>query len=113
VKVIAPEKAKVVWYPGLEEATLNPSSVGLRPGYPYRLQVSGLGSKKDLTVFPKIEVYGSLVPRAGMDVAKHPVPIHITERDVESLLEGKMITNLLPRRPRTSSESFLKARGTD
>jgi fimbrial isopeptide formation D2 family protein len=94
VKVIAPENAKVVWYPGLEEATLNPSSVGLRPGYPYRLQVSGLGSKKDLTVFPKIEVYGSLVPRAGMDVAKHPVPIHITERDVESLLEGKMITKI-------------------
>ncbi len=94
VKFIAPENAKVVWYPGTDDATLNPASVGLRPGYPYRVQVSGLGPKKDITLYPSIEVRGSLVPRTGMDVSKHPVPIHITERDVESMIEGKMVTKV-------------------
>src|SRR5438128_1453015 len=62
VKVIVPEGAKTTWYPGTVQAlvTASGTTVGLRPGYPYRFEVSGVGENKDARIWPSIEVRGAL-----------------------------------------------------
>jgi uncharacterized repeat protein (TIGR01451 family) len=94
VKVTAPDSGKVTWYPGTNSATQTSTAVGLRPGYPYRLQISGMPSHKGEVLFPSIEVRGSLVPRPGLDVTKHPVPVVLTERDIEKAIQGQMVTKV-------------------
>ena len=83
VTVGVPEGGKVTWYPTLRDEQTTAAPVGLRPGYPSRFRVSDLG-RPGVSLYPSIEVRGSLVPRAGLpDVSKHPVPIAIHQGEGE------------------------------
>jgi uncharacterized repeat protein (TIGR01451 family) len=94
VTVAVPEGGQVTWFPTLRDETTTSSPVGLRPGYPYRFQISGVGPKGTY-LYPSIEVRGSLVPRAGLpDVSKHPVPIAFTGDDIDHALLGRMVTKV-------------------
>lgn len=92
VTVNLPEGGKVTWYPMLPPEQVS-AAAGLRPGYPYRFQISELG-RKGVALYPSIEVRGSLVPRPGLDVTKHPVPIAFTGDDIDRALEGRMVTKV-------------------
>jgi hypothetical protein len=92
VTVGLPEGGKVTWYPTLPAEQTSPAA-GLRPGYPYRFRISEFGHK-GVSLYPSIEVRGSLVPRPGLDVTKHPVPIAFTGDDIDRALEGRMITKV-------------------
>ena len=95
-RVMAPAGAKVTWYPGTNQAvSMAPGiGVGLRPGYSYRIELANVGERKTETIFPSIEVVGTLVTRPGMNVADHPVPITLTEDDLVRILEGRMLTKV-------------------
>jgi len=92
VTVAVPEGGKVTWYPMLPPEQASPAA-GLRPGYPYRFQISDFG-RKGVLLYPSIEVRGALVPRPGLDVTKHPVPIAFTGDDIDRALEGRMVTKV-------------------
>ncbi|HKB03791.1 MAG TPA: hypothetical protein VKD90_16320 [Gemmataceae bacterium] len=94
VTVSAPDGAKVTWHPMSAEATTTDRAVGLSPGYRYRFQLSGIPAAKGAELFPSVEVRGSLVPRPGLDVAKHPVPILFSDRDIERALDGRLVTKV-------------------
>src|SRR5262245_53004179 len=94
VTVSLPEGGKVTWYPTLRDEQTTAGPVGLRPGYPYRFRLSEVG-RKGVSLYPSIELRGSLVPREGLtDVSKHPVPIAFTGDDIDRALEGRMITRV-------------------
>jgi len=96
VKVIGPEGSKTTWYPqtSLAAATRMGTPVGLRPGYSYRFEMANVGLRNNQTIWPSIEVRGSLVPKPNMNPADHPVPIFMTEEDVERILEGRFVTKI-------------------
>lgn len=95
VTVDAGPGAQVTWQPGTKETTTTAGPVGLRPGYPYRFQLSDLPAARGVTLYPSIEVRGSLVPRPGLtDVSKHPVPILLTDHDIDRVLDGRLVTKI-------------------
>jgi hypothetical protein len=95
-KVMAPPGAKVTWYPRTNQAESMASgtTVGLRPGYSYRFELAIVGERKTETIYPSVEVVGTLITRPGMNVADHPVPITFSEEDLGRILEGRMLTKV-------------------
>src|SRR5262245_60978568 len=72
-----------------------PVQVGLRPGYIYRLKVTGFPSNPWLELHPTVEVIGSLCLTPCMAASKHPAPIYLSELDAERLLNGSLITKVI------------------
>jgi hypothetical protein len=94
VTVTAPTGTKTTWHP-LTSYAKTTAAAGLRPGYLYRFQLSDVPGLKGSSLFPSIEVRGTLIPRKGMpDISKHPVPITFTDHDIDQIVEGKMITKV-------------------
>jgi uncharacterized repeat protein (TIGR01451 family) len=96
VKIWAPEGSKTTWHPQtpLAVATSEGERVGLRPGYTYRFELANVGSHSNATIWPSIEVRGALVPRPNMNVADHPIPIILSEFDIDRILEGRLLTKV-------------------
>lgn len=65
---------------------------GFRPGYRYPLRVDVPGSQ---SLFPVLEVRGSIVPRPGMKYMEYPATITVTADDVAKALNGKFITKVI------------------
>ena len=69
-----------------------PVQVGLRPGYAYRVRLSGLTNHSGLSLQPTLEVHDSLrLPRRGM-AADFPVAVDFTDADIERVLAGERVT---------------------
>ena len=69
-----------------------PVQVGLRPGYAYRVRLSGLTNHSGLSLQPALEVHDSLrLPRRGM-AADFPVAVEFTDADIERTLAGERVT---------------------
>jgi uncharacterized repeat protein (TIGR01451 family) len=72
-----------------------PVTVGLRPGYMYRVQVANLPNRPGVSFFPTLEVRGTLVPRPGLNPAEHPVPIVLSAADIDRVQGGAFLTKVL------------------
>lgn len=72
-----------------------PVSVGLRPGYIYRLKVTGFPSRPWVELYPTIEVRGSLRLPPDLPASRHPAPVYLSELDMERLLDGSFITKVM------------------
>lgn len=95
VSVTAPAGTKVTWQPGTAEAATTPGPVGLRPGYWHRFQLAGLPGSPETFLYPSVEVRGTLIPRPGLpDVSRHPVPIAITDADIDAITAGRLVTKV-------------------
>ncbi len=96
-RVIAPDGVKVTFHPGTPIAKQFdvPVMVGFRPGYAYRLELTNLPNHPGETLYPLLEVRGSLVPRAGMNIADFPAPIYITQGDIEKATSGGLVTKVI------------------
>lgn len=68
-----------------------PIVVGLRPGYLYRMQISHLPGHPGISIYPSLEVCGSLHLPPKLNAARFPVPVVLTEADLESVLAGNLI----------------------
>jgi uncharacterized repeat protein (TIGR01451 family) len=71
-----------------------PVQVGLRPGYIYRLKVTGFPSSPWLELHPTLEVIGSLRLPPTMPASQHPAPVYLSELDAERLRNGSLITKV-------------------
>ncbi|MEZ6143197.1 MAG: hypothetical protein R3B84_21745 [Zavarzinella sp.] len=92
VHATGPQGSTVTWQPGTPIATKVNGAVGLRPGYPFRMKLSDLPDRPGVELFPTFEVRGTLVPRPGMDVSKHAVPVIFSDRDIEDATAGRLVT---------------------
>jgi uncharacterized repeat protein (TIGR01451 family) len=80
--------------PSLDEKPA-PVTVGLRPGYVYRVRLSGFPGRPGLTLFPTLEVVGSLHLPPHQRAADYPAPAVLTEEDVERVLAGSLVTKVI------------------
>lgn len=94
VTITGPKGTEVTYQPGSAKAISTAEPVGLRPGYPYRVELSKLPEVKNRSLYPSIDVRGVLTQRPGFDVMKYPVSIVFTEQDIEKVIDGKMITKV-------------------
>ncbi|HEY7328229.1 MAG TPA: DUF11 domain-containing protein [Gemmataceae bacterium] len=68
-----------------------PVVVGMRPGYFYRMRLSNLPGHPGLSIFPTVEVRGSLKLSPKLNAANYPAPVVLTEADIESVVAGNLI----------------------
>jgi len=96
-KILAPAGVRVTAFPDSPNAKMfaAPSLFGFRPGYVYRMELAGLPNKPDATLYPEIEVRGSLVPRPNMNYMEYYAPIAFSESDIEKALGGALITKVI------------------
>jgi uncharacterized repeat protein (TIGR01451 family) len=72
-----------------------PVVVGLRPGYVYRVQLSGFPGHPEVSLYPTVEVRGSLFRMKRMDPSAYPAPVVLSEEDVRAAIGGSMVTKVI------------------
>lgn len=96
VEIRAPEGVKVSLAVGgaFDAPQATPRSVGLLIAPVYRLRVSNMPGAEGFEVFPTIEVIDRLYPPPG-EQRRFPIPIELTEEDLQLALEGKFVTRVI------------------
>src|SRR5947209_8451215 len=91
LRLLGPAGVTATVFPGhARPADLTlPSVVGLRPGYRYRLRLTGLPDQPPGTaLYPSIEVHGMLHLPPDLSPAQYPVPVPFTAEDFRRALGG-------------------------
>lgn len=96
-KFLTPKGVRVTAYPGTSLSRMyeTPATVGLRPGYVYRFELSNLPYYPGVSIFPEVELRGTLVPRPGMKYMDYPIPILLSESDIEKVIKGVVLTKVI------------------
>jgi uncharacterized repeat protein (TIGR01451 family) len=83
---------RATFYQGRRERSFDaPVAVGMRPGYAYRLRLSNLPGHPGVSIFPTLEVRGSLKLSPKLKAANYPAPVVLAEADIESVMAGNLI----------------------
>jgi len=96
-KFLTPAGVRVTAYPGAKISKMldTPVVVGLRPGYVYRFELTNLTYHPTRSLFPEVEIRGTLVPRPGMKYMDYPIPLTFSAVDIERVLNGALITKVI------------------
>lgn len=73
---------------------VTPLRIGLLIAPVYRIKVSNLPGREGEEVFPTIELIDRLYPPRGQE-RRFPVPIELTEEDLQLALDGKYVTRVI------------------
>jgi uncharacterized repeat protein (TIGR01451 family) len=94
VRFSGPAGVKVTFYRGGPTGHTfdTPCTVGLRPGYSYRVEVSGMPRFPGVKLYPELAVYGSLALPHHMKLADYPAAIHFRDEDFQSSLADALVT---------------------
>ena len=97
VRFIGPPGLRATFYQGEPRGRAfdTPVVVGMRPAYPYRIQFSHLPGHPGASIYPTLEVRGSLNLTPKLNAAAYPAPVVLTEADLESVLAGNLVTKLV------------------
>jgi uncharacterized repeat protein (TIGR01451 family) len=97
IRLLGPEGLRVTFYQGTvsPRTVAVPATVGLRPGYVYRMKVSGFPGLPGATLFPSLEVRGSLRLPHQFNAADHPAPVAISNEDVTHVSGGAVLTRVV------------------
>jgi uncharacterized repeat protein (TIGR01451 family) len=95
VRVAGPEGLTVTFLEGPSRGrTLDlPATVGLRPGWFYRLQINGL--PEGAVLYPSLHVIGTLKLPPRQKAADHPAPVVFTAADIRDALNGALVTKVV------------------
>lgn len=96
VRFNGPPGMQITFYRGRTQGdTLTvPCTVGMRPGFIYRLQATGAPGQPGLTVFPTVEVRGSLIG-GKIRVQDHPATVTLSAEDLASVARGSLVTKVV------------------
>jgi uncharacterized repeat protein (TIGR01451 family) len=72
-----------------------PVTVGLRPGYIYRVKVSGFPEHPGVMLFPTLEVRGTLQLPPHVRAADFPAPVVFRDDDVVRVRGGSVLTRVV------------------
>jgi uncharacterized repeat protein (TIGR01451 family) len=96
VRITGPAGLQVTFYRGDGGQTLTaPFTVGLRPGYVYRVQVSGMPGHPGQTFYPTLEVRGTLFMPCNLKYADFPVPLVFSDADFQGVRGGALLTRIV------------------
>ncbi len=97
VRFAGPEGMKATFYQGRPEGRTfdAPVSVGLRPGYIYRVRLSDFADRPGLAIYPTLEVRGTLFLPPRVAPADYPAPVVITDADLRAALSGALVTKVI------------------
>jgi uncharacterized repeat protein (TIGR01451 family) len=97
VRVGGPPGLRVTFYRGaaVGQTFEAPFTVGLRPGYIYRVQVSGIPGSPGLKLYPTLEVRGSVLMPHGMRERDHPAALPFNPEDFTAVKAGALVTRVI------------------
>jgi uncharacterized repeat protein (TIGR01451 family) len=97
VRVSGPAGLRVTFYRGAAagQTFAAPFTIGLRPGYVYRVQVSGIPEYPGLKLYPTLEVRGSVRMPAGMRGLDHPAALPFNPEDFTAVASGALLTRVI------------------
>ncbi len=72
-----------------------PVSVGLRPGYIYRVMLTNIPEHPGLSLYPTLEVRGTLQLPPNLRAANYPAPVTFSDHDIERALAGGLVTKVI------------------
>jgi uncharacterized repeat protein (TIGR01451 family) len=92
-----PEGLRVTFFQGWSQGHGYDAPVvaGVRPGYIYRVELSRLTGHPGVSIFPTLEVRGSLNLTPKLNAANYPAPVVLTDADVAAVLSGAMVTKVI------------------
>ena len=97
-KFLVPPAVRITAFPGskvLSKIYSGPTVMGLRPGYVYRFELTGLPYHPKDALYPQVELRGVLVPRPGMKYMDYPIPLFFSQADIDRALQGVLITKVI------------------
>jgi uncharacterized repeat protein (TIGR01451 family) len=95
VKVSGPPGLQMTFFRGgAGETRTAPFTVGLRPGYIYRVQISGMPGHPGQTFFPTLEVRGVVQMPLHLRSADFPVPLVFSDEDFHGVRAGALVTRI-------------------
>ena len=97
VRFSGPEGMRATFFQGRAPLRTFPAPVvvGMRPGYLYRAQLSNLPHRPGLTLYPTLQVRGSLQLAPRFRASAFPATVHLDDEDIEAVLNGSLITKLV------------------
>jgi len=97
IRIIGPAGLHATVYQGTPEGNEFPTpvTVGLRPGYIYRIKLTGLPGHPTEALYPTLEVRGSLIMPPGLKAADFPAPIVFSKEDIDKVLASGYLTKVL------------------
>jgi uncharacterized repeat protein (TIGR01451 family) len=97
VRFASPAAARATLFqgPGQGKEFTAPVTVGLRPGYIYRVKIANLPDHTDAALFPTLEVRGTLQLPSNLRASNYPAPIVLSQEDIERALAGTLVTKVL------------------
>ncbi len=97
VKLIGPAGMHAIVYQGMARPRdlTAPAQLGLRPGYIYRLELNGFKLHPGVSLYPTLEVRGTLALPPGLSGAAFPAAVVLTEEDVQKALAGALVTKVI------------------
>lgn len=95
-RIIVPAKSRVAWYDKDRFGTPHKGDVvlGLRIGEVYRFKITMIEGYEGLELFPSVELFDRLYPPRDKYLT-YPVPIQLTQQDLENALQGQLITKVI------------------
>ena len=96
VEIVAPAGAMIslAVQSRFGEPQPSPVKVGMLIAPVYRLRITNIPRHEGFEIYPTIEVVNRLYPPAGLET-RYPVPIEITQQDIEFALDGKFVTRVI------------------
>lgn len=97
VRFPGPEGMHVTFYQGrtLPRRLTAPVTVGLRPGYVYRIKLSDIPGRNGMELFPTLEARGTLQLPPAMKPADYPAPFVLTDVDVDRIVASSMLSKVV------------------
>ncbi len=96
VRLDGPPGARAVWYQGQAKRDLAmPSVLGLRPGYVFRFEINNLPELPGVSLYPTLEVRGSLSMTSKARPRDFPAPVILTRDDLQAVLRGTLVTKVI------------------
>jgi uncharacterized repeat protein (TIGR01451 family) len=71
-----------------------PATIGLRPGYIYRVQWTGFLKHPGISLYPTIEVRGAIAYPPDRQPHLYPVPIRFSPEEIDRVLAGAFLTKV-------------------
>lgn len=112
VKLDGPPGMKVTIYRGAKTAQTYtvPFSVGLRPGYAYRFEISNVPEQPHAKFYPSLEVHGSLLMPTKQRAADFPAALVFSADDFSAVAAGALVTKVVAlERPDTAAPIATRA----
>lgn len=96
-RIDAPPGVQATFYQGspVAKAFPVPAVVGLRPGYIYRIKLAGFPDRPGVTLYPTLEVRGTLAVSPKLKASEYPAPIIFHQEDIERAIGGSVITKVV------------------